>query len=265
MNNNLPIGIFDSGLGGLTVLKALQQAMPQESYIYFGDTAHVPYGNKSQEVVTKYTLKICHFLKSKNVKLIIVACNTASSLSIAILKSELSIPIIDVITPMKNIVQLNKKINTIGVIGTHNTITSKAYDHAILSVNSNIKIYSVACPLFVPIIEEGLANDEVAHIMVKKYLQPLIEYKIQILILGCTHYPIIKKTMTKIIPHTISIIDSAEETASYINHYLKQNQLHTLTNPDPLICYVSDYSMHFEQFAKAYLQLSNFQLQTIQL
>ncbi len=265
MNNKLPIGIFDSGLGGLTVLKALMQAMPTESYVYFGDTAHVPYGNKSKAVIIKYVLKICQFLKKKNVKLIIVACNTASSLSIKILKTEFSIPIIDVITPMKYFIQSNKKINKIGVIGTHNTITSKAYNTTILSINSQIKIYSVACPLFVPIIEEGLANDEIAHIMVKKYLKPLIEYKIQILVLGCTHYPIIKNTIFKTIPNTISIIDSAEATASYVKNYLRYNQLSVVTDSHSLICYISDESSHFDQFAKEYLQIPNLQLQTIQL
>jgi glutamate racemase len=265
MSNKLSIGIFDSGLGGLTVLKALMTAMPNESYIYFGDTAHVPYGNKSKETVTNYALQICQFLKKKNVKLIIVACNTATSLSIKTLKSQLTIPIIDVITPIQHILKSNKQIKTIGIIGTYNTVVSKAYNNTILSVNSKINIYATPCPLFVPIIEEGLANHQIAYLMVKKYLAPLIAQNIQMLILGCTHYPIIKNTIVKSIPQTISIVDSAEATTNYVQDYLLSNNLQSGSKSSSLILYISDYSIHFEQFAKEYLQLSNLQLQTIQL
>ncbi|MBG98606.1 glutamate racemase [bacterium] len=265
MNNQSPIGIFDSGIGGLTVLKSLMQKMPKETYIYFGDTAHVPYGNKSKEVVIKYSLKICNFLVAKKVKLIIVACNTSSSLAITILKTKLSIPIIDVINPMKFYIQSNKHLNKIGIIGTHNTISSNAYNQVILSVNDKITIYSTACPLFVPIIEEGLENHEIAYIMVKKYLEPLIRQNIQILILGCTHYPIIKNTIMKTIPNNIYIIDSAENTANYVLNYLQKNDMLAETIIKELVCYVSDESRHFEQFAKEYLQLPNLRLKTIQI
>ena len=265
MKNNLPIGIFDSGLGGLTVLKALQEALPEESYLYFGDTAHVPYGNKSQAAIINYTTKIITFLEEKKVKLIIIACNTASSLAIKTLQKHTQIPIIDVITPTKKIIQNMLPINKIGIIGTHNTIVSSAYNKVISRINNKIKIYSIACPLFVPIIEEGLHNHEIAHIMSNAYLAPLIKNKIELLILGCTHYPIIKPTILSKFSTPINIIDSAQETALFVKDFLYSNKLQTRNKNKFIKCFISDPSIHFEKFAKTLLKKPALNIETVKL
>ena len=253
MKNNLPIGIFDSGLGGLTVLKALQQILPNESFLYIGDTAHVPYGNKSKEAVTKYSEKITQFLIDNKVKLIIVACNTASSVAIKHLQANFSIPIIDVITPLGEVLKDYKhnQIKAIGVIGTYNTINSKAYDKIILQYNNTLSIISKACPLFVPIIEEGLQNHTIAKNACKKYLSDFNNQKIDFLILGCTHYPIMAATIQKTLNKDITIIDSAKTTAEYIENYLMHhNLMNKQIEKNKTVIMVTDKTLRFKQFAQ---------------
>ena len=172
-SNNYPIGVFDSGLGGLTVLKALKKELPNESFIYFGDTAHVPYGNKSKTSILHYSNKIIQFLQRQNVKLIIVACNTVSSTVLKQLIEEAKVPVLDVITPIFYLMKQVQDISNIGIIGTRNTIQSKAYQKIILASNVNINIYTQECPLFVPLIEEGLQNHQVAQLIASEYLEPL--------------------------------------------------------------------------------------------
>ena len=194
MNKNRPIGVFDSGLGGLTVLKALQKKLPGESFIYIGDTAHVPYGNKSETSIINYATTLSAFLVDMyKVKMIIIACNTASAIAVKPLKGHFKAPVLDVITPMKNFLLQYQNIQRIGVIGTYNTIQSKSYDKLLLTINADLQIFSQTCPLFVPIIEEGLETHQIAKLISKEYLDPLIQQNIQALILGCTHYPIMKK------------------------------------------------------------------------
>ena len=196
MNKNLPIGVFDSGLGGLTVLKALQKKLPNESFIYIGDTAHVPYGNKSKSSIIHYSTTLSNFLiNTYNVKMIIVACNTASAIAITTLQNLFPIPVLDVINPMTKILSKHKTLQRIGIIGTYNTIQSKSYNKLLRNINPKLQISSQACPLFVPIIEEGLENHPIAKLMIHDYLSPLIGNDIEALILGCTHYPILKKTI----------------------------------------------------------------------
>ena len=201
---NQPIGIFDSGLGGLTVLKELKKQMPQEKFIYFGDTAHVPYGNKSPETIKKYCKEITNFLLTKNIKLIIVACNTASSTALkTIKKNAKTTPVIDVISASLQTIKTLQNIKKIGIIGTETTINSKSYYKQIKKENPKIEIISQACPLFVPIIEEGLFNHTIADKAAKMYLKKINNKQINALILGCTHYPIIKKTIKKNISNNI--------------------------------------------------------------
>ena len=249
MNNNLPIGIFDSGLGGLTVLKSLKKLLPQESFIYIGDTAHVPYGNKSPSAIINYSIDIATYLDQQPVKLIIIACNTASSIAKKRLSLKLSTHIIDVITPIQKLLAEHSTINKIGIIGTHNTIKSRAYEEAIYITQPKIKIYSNACPLFVPIIEEGLYNHKIAHIIAQEYLKPLIKQKIQALILGCTHYPIMKSTILEILPKDILLFDSAEVTAHFVREFLKNNQMLCKTKGATLKILSTDQSVYFEKFA----------------
>jgi len=246
------IGIFDSGLGGLTVMKQLIHHLPNESFIFFGDTAHVPYGNKSPASIKEFTTAIIKFLNSHSVKLIIVACNTASAVAIKEMQRQSQVPIVGVINPLKSYLQANPQYLRIAVIGTQNTVKSKAYDHLIENTNSEITIFSKACPLFVPIIEEGLENHQIAKITAKEYLNDLIKHNIDLLILGCTHYPIIKNTIKKIIPENITIIDSATLATDSVISYLKTNKL--LNNTARQInIYVSDEPKQFQKQTEKYL------------
>ena len=252
MNNN-PIGIFDSGLGGMTVLKKLIKIMPNESFIFFGDTAHVPYGNKSIESIQKFSIEIVEFLQTHSVKLIVVACNTASAVAIEAMQQKVSVPIIGVITPIAQYLNSNSEYMKVGIIGTQNTINSNAYNKVIANFNSEIEITSQACPLFVPIIEEGLENHKIATMIVKEYLSIFIKDKIDLLILGCTHYPIIQPIIQTFLPHTIQITDSASIVSEEVLKYLKDNHLLNSDNHGEVKVFVSDEPQQFAKHASKYL------------
>ena len=246
-NNNAPIGIFDSGFGGLTVMSAVTKLMPKENIIYFGDTAHVPYGSKSKDVVTNFTLKISKFLVKNNVKLIVVACNTASAFSLNTLKKNIKIPIIGVIKAGSKMAALNTKNNKVAVIGTEGTIKSNAYANEIKKINKKIKVFSQACPLFVPLVEEGWFNSSITDDVIKFYLKDITNKKVDTLILGCTHYPLIKKSIQKNIGDKIKIIDSATAVAYEVKDLLNKNNLY---NNSPVngkySFYVSDSPKKFK-------------------
>lgn len=265
-NNNRRIGIFDSGLGGLTVLKQLQQKMPQERFIYFGDTAHVPYGNKSVETITKHCIKIINFLNSENVKLIIVACNTASSSALSFIKSATQTPMIDVITPAIYDISHLPNIKNIGIIGTDTTIKSNEYQKKINKINKNINVYSQACPLLVPIIEEGLFKHNIAQLTAEMYLKKM-KNKIDALVLGCTHYPIMIQTIKKVINKNIYILDSALSTANYVNRYMEENKLmnNSKNNSSSNLYYVSDKVVRFNEITNLFLQQNIKNIQKIKL
>ena len=246
--DNRPIGIFDSGLGGMTVLKELVHLMPKESFVFFGDTAHVPYGNKSPESIEKFSISIIKFLKTHSVKLIVVACNTASAVVLNKIKKDVDIPIIGVIEPIKFYLQNNKTPQSVGIIGTENTINSRAYDKIILSFSNKIKIYSKSCPLFVPIIEEGLESHKITEIIAREYLQTMINKKINLLILGCTHYPIIKNIIQDILTSNVTIVDSANLVANYVESFLKNNDI-VSDNNSKIKIYVSDQPLQFQEQA----------------
>ena len=255
MKLSQPIGIFDSGLGGLTVLKELKKLLPNESFVYIGDTAHVPYGNKSNGSIVKYSKKLTSFLvEQHNVKLVIIACNTASSIVINDLNKSFSVPFIDVISPLKPYLlnPNNKLLQNIGIIGTYNTIRSNAYNKFLKDVNVNFKIFSKACPLFVPIIEEGLINHKISKIMIAEYLDPLIKNQIHALILGCTHYPILLNQISSYLSQNIKIINSAYVVASYTREYLNKNVEHNQALSSTKL-YLTDESQHFNIFATKFL------------
>ena len=265
MNKNLPIGVFDSGLGGLTVLKALQKKLPNESFIYIGDTAHVPYGNKSKSSIINYATTLSTLLiNTYDVKMIIVACNTASAIAIPTLQNLFSVPILDVINPMKRLLSEHKTLQRIGIIGTYNTIQSKSYNKLLLNINPELQILSQACPLFVPIIEEGLEKHPIAELMIHEYISPLIANNIEALILGCTHYPILKKTIHSLIPKEIDIIDSSEILSSYAKHYLNQHKLINISSTVSTKLLATDESSHFNQFASKILNNNFCSISTIQ-
>ncbi len=219
------IGIFDSGVGGLTVLKEVMKALPQEDTIYLGDTARVPYGTKSPETVTRYSMEITSYLVNRDIKLLVVACNTASALSLDELRKCFSIPIVGVIEPGARRAASTTKTGKIGVIGTEATIRSSAYTKAIKRINPEIEVINRACPLFVPLAEEGWVDNEVARLTAETYLSGLRNEGVDTLVLGCTHYPILKDTISRIMGTGVHLVDSAEETARTVTSILRKSGL----------------------------------------
>ncbi len=245
------IGIFDSGVGGLTVAKAIMEKIPGYDIIYFGDTAHTPYGTKSPETVMGYTVNNIEFLLSQGASVIVIACNTASSIATADVLERFDVPIFEVITPaVKLAVSASEKFR-FGVIGTRATITSGIYEKKIREIQPAAKIYSIACPLLVPLVEEGWLNKPEAAMIVKKYLHPLKTRRIDTLILGCTHYPLLKKVIQRKAGKQVHLIDSSTSVAGDIKAYLEK---HTevdrpLGKNGKLTLFVSDITEQFEKIA----------------
>ncbi|HIC38896.1 MAG TPA: glutamate racemase [Candidatus Marinimicrobia bacterium] len=259
-----PIGVFDSGLGGLTVVKALRNILPNESIVYFGDTARVPYGNKSQELIQEYSREITHFLIKNDAKLIVVACNTASALALNELQSNTSIPVIGVIDPGADEAVKATNNNNIGIIGTVATISSKAYEIALIRINKDIQAISHACPLLVPLAEEGWLGGDVVNAIVKHYISPLNDKKIDTLILGCTHYPLLKDVISKQVSNGTVLIDSAAAVARAIKvKLLEINQLNNCNELGTLSCFVTDIPMRFELVGQRFLGAPMDHVQTV--
>jgi len=251
---NAPIGVFDSGIGGLTVAKELIKSLPGEDIIYLGDTARVPYGIKSGRTVIAYSHSNTEFLMSKGIKLLVVACNTASSVSLPSLNSQFDIPVIGVIEPGARKAVSLTKTGKIGVIGTPSTINSSAYKKAIGKINPAIEVFSKACPLFVPLADEGWTEGEIIERIAEQYLIPIKETGIDVLVLGCTHYPLLKPTIQKIMGDQITLVDSAEETASQIKDLLnEENLLNENTSESKREFYLTDVSDTFLSVAGRFL------------
>lgn len=246
MNNKvsgLPIGIFDSGIGGLTVAREIFKQLPCESVIYFGDTAHLPYGTKSKAAVKLFSSQILGFLLSKKVKMIVVACNTASALAIPDLKKKIKVPIITVLEPgVKKALEMTRN-KRIGVIGTTGTINSRAYQKLLIRGNNRIKIFSKDCPLFVPLVEEGWANSSNVGIIkqvAQVYLKEMKKSGIDTLILGCTHYPLIKDSIGEVMGSKVKLIDSGSIVAKHVSEYLLRENLESRNKKPVYTFYVSD-------------------------
>lgn len=251
--DNRPIGIFDSGIGGLTVVREVMEHLPNEEIIYFGDTARLPYGSKSKEIVTKFSKEITTFLLSKNVKAIIIACNTASSNSYRELIAEFDIPIIEVVAPAVQECLRTTLNNVVGVIGTEATIRSKAYETEIKKQNPDIDVYSRSCPLFVHLAEEGWTDNTVAHITTEIYLQQLIDMGIDTLILGCTHYPLLENSIKRV-TGDIKIINPAYAIALKMKDFLTENDMLTAKDQPPIHhFYVSDNTEKFNKMCNLIL------------
>ncbi len=253
-NKTSPIGIFDSGIGGLTVAKRIIAMLPNENIVYFGDSARVPYGSKSNETVIEYSLQDAQFLISKNVKLIIVACNTASSIAINKLKERFTIPIIGMIEPGTQLALKSTKNGRIGVIGTDATINNKAYSSELNRIENNLEIIEKPCPLFVPIAEEGWLDHEATKLIAKEYLQDLIDFGVDTVILGCTHYPLLSGVIQEVMGEDVTLIDSGMAASLEVEDYLNgrgvrndSNQLGTLE------FYVSDLPAKFKAVAERFL------------
>ena len=246
-----PIGIFDSGVGGLTIAAEVMKALPNEAIIYFGDTARVPYGSKSKETVTRYSRQMVSFLRASGVKAIVAACNTVCSNSLDVLLEEVDIPIIDVLNPgVLSCLDMTKN-NVVGVIGTEGTIRSGAYERALKAASPGITVYSKACPLFVPLAEEGWTSNSVANITTEIYLQELIDKEIDSLLLGCTHYPLLYDCIARV-TGGINIINSAVAVAGSLKEFLSENKMLSGSKKKPNHAfYVSDDTVKFKRTCKA--------------
>jgi glutamate racemase len=245
--DNRAIGIFDSGLGGLTIFKEVRRILPKENIIYFGDTAHVPYGSKSKETVTKYSLNIARFLGDKNIKLILIACNTASALALPAVRKQAKVPVLGVIAPGAKGAAKATKNKKIIVLGTEATVNSKAYVKQLSKINKKIKVTQFACPLFVPLIEEGFLKDNVTDLVIEKYLAPVKKLKADTIILGCTHYPVIKESISNFLGKGVTLIDSAEEIAKEAKELMAEKNMLKKTGPAKVQIYASDSPARFSK------------------
>jgi glutamate racemase len=253
-DRNSPIGIFDSGLGGLTVAREIFQLLPSEDVVYFGDVGRSPYGPRSKEIITQFSRQDTNFLIEQEVKIIIAACNTASSIALEFLQKEYSLQILGVIEPgAVSAVQATRN-GKIGVIGTMGTIHSNAYAKAIEAIDPKIKVFSMACPLFVPLVEEGYIDKEATFLIAEDYVSPLKTTGVDTLILGCTHYPLLKPVIRKVLGDKVSLIDSATETSRVVyQHLLKTDALNPKRSEGERKFYVSDVPEQFAQMARHFL------------
>ena len=250
---NSPIGVFDSGLGGLTVLKSLEKILPHESFIYFGDTAHVPYGTKSAETVTQYSRHILEFFLKHKTKAVVIACNTASAVAFRRLQRDYDIPLFDVVSPSVEYSINITKTRKIGVIGTYSTIHSKDYTEMFKKLGSNCKIYEIPCPLFVPIIEEGWSDSAVAKDITEIYLRDFVNSNIDTLILGCTHYPIMANTIQSVLSNNIQLVYSGETVGHRLLEFLLNNNCETSSGSPSVKFFVSDFPQKFDELGSGFL------------
>ena len=250
-----PIGVFDSGIGGLSVLKHLVRQLPHERFVYLGDTARVPYGNKSAETIKTYARQCAAFLLQHDVKLIVVACNTASALALDVLRRELSIPVIGVIEPASRAAAAATTNGNIGVIGTRATIASDSYPRAISeSATQRVLVQSQPCPLFVPLVEEGWLDEVATRMIASEYLRPLIANHIDTLVLGCTHYPLLMPMLTAMMPG-VRLIDCGEWTAREAHGILADvGGLGPDDRASTTLFYVTDHTPTFQVLAQQFLE-----------
>lgn len=260
LHPDMPIGVFDSGIGGLTVAREIMRQMPNERIVYFGDTARVPYGSKSRETVTRYSRQIVRFLLEQRVKAIAVACNTASAYALPEIEKECPVPVIGVIRPgAKTAVECTKN-GRIGVIGTKATISSGTYTEYIREIMPQAEVFGQPCPLFVPLVEEGLWEDPVTDEIARRYLASLLDSRIDTLIMGCTHYPLIRKTIGRAAGEGVTLINPAYETAMELRSLLQSESLlstnrQKLGSGEPQYrFYVSDMAGQFRQFANSIIK-----------
>ena len=256
--DNRPIGVFDSGLGGLTVLREMMKHCPNEKLVYFGDCGRIPYGTKSKETVQKYTLQDINFLLSKNVKAIVIACNTASAYGYELAKQSIDHPVFEVVSPGARAAVRETKTGRIGVIGTAGTISTGVYEKAIRSEAGEwqVEIFSKACPMFVPLVEEGWWSNEIALKIIEEYLLPLKALEIDTLVLGCTHYPILEPLISKVMGTSVRLVSSGVEIAGQIAEFCAVNDIHSdskFESPDNCEYFTSDSTERFSEFGEAFL------------
>ncbi len=248
-----PIGVFDSGVGGLTVVKELIHQLPGEDIIYFGDTARVPYGIKSKETVIRFSIESILFLLKQDVKLICVACNTVSSLALPVIKNHFRVPIVGVISPAVREAVYATQNKRIGVIGTRGTVKSRAYENEIRQLDPEVKVVTAACPLFVPFVEEGWFNGNAVLEVARTYLKPLKEAKVDTVILGCTHYPLLKPVIKQVLGSRVSLIDSAKQVGMEVKKILGNEGILNTSGKGKHRFFVSDNPEWFSGLAKSFL------------
>jgi len=249
------IGVFDSGIGGLTVVNELMMRLPNEEIVYLGDTARLPYGTKSPETVLRFLRENLAFLKRKNVKMIVVACNTASSVALPKLLEEEDLPLVGVLLPGARAAARTTRTKRVAVIGTTATIRSGAYEDALWELEPAIKLWSRACPLFVPLVEEGWHEDEITVLTAKRYLDPMADFDADTLVLGCTHYPVIKEVISRVVGEKITLVDSAHETAAEVERVLAKHALRSVVDrPGRITVYVTDIPYLFKEVGERFLR-----------
>lgn len=250
----LPIGVFDSGVGGLTVVRALRQQLPREHILYFGDTARVPYGIKSPDTVRQYAAQITDFLLERRIKLLIIACNTVAAVAADAVRERASVPVLDVIEAGAEAALATTRNNQIGIIGTLTTVNSGAYHQAIMARRAATQVYSQACPLLVPLVEEGWLDHRVTLLTAQEYLTPLLATNIDTLVLGCTHYPLLRGLLQTVVGEHIQLVDSAENTARLTAKRLAADGLLNLGPPPAqLACFVTDVPQRFQFIGEQFL------------
>jgi glutamate racemase len=252
--NARPLGVFDSGIGGLTVVRALIERLPHENIVYFGDTARVPYGSKSPRVVREYAEQAIEFLTERQIKMAVIACNTVSAVAIDVVQKRAGVPVVGVIIPGALAAVASSRNKRIGVIGTFATVSSNAYGNAIRQMDNSVKVFARSCPLFVPLAEEGWTEHKATALIAKEYLFPLTLEKIDTLILGCTHYPILRQAIAAAVGPTVGLIDSGASAAEEVARVLRERDLCN-TSPDRanLKFYVSDLPAKFSEIGERFL------------
>ena len=257
MDKNAPIGVFDSGVGGLTVAREIMRQIPNEHIVYFGDTARVPYGSKSKDNIIKFSRQIIRFLQTENVKAIVIACNTASALALDEMQQEFDLPILGVVKPGAKVAVETTVNKRIGLIGTEANIRSGVYTRYIKSLDDEAKVFEKACPLFVPLVEEGWLHDDITLQVASRYLEELKEKDIDTLIMGCTHYPLIRSTIRKVMGDKVNLVNPAYETAIELKNLLERDNLANKCDVDSPSSmyrfYVSDAEEKFKLFANSIL------------
>ncbi len=253
MSCSAPIGVFDSGIGGLTVAREIMRQIPEEKIIYFGDTARVPYGSKSKQTIITYSRQIVKFLQTKDVKAIVIACNTASAFALETVAKEVSIPVIGVVKPGAKVAAQTTVNGNIGIIGTEGTINSGIYNSYLSRIKPEVKVYGKACPLFVPLVEEGWLTDPITVEVAGRYINSLMDYDIDTLVLGCTHYPLIRNIIGSIVGEKVKLVNPAFETAIELKRVLMSKGLESKELVGDHKFYVSDGAEKFKKFANTIL------------
>lgn len=266
MTSSSPIGVFDSGIGGLSVIKALREQLPNEDVIYLGDTARVPYGTKTAQTVTRFSFQDSRFLLERNVKMVVVACNTASALAINALRSSLDVPVLGVVEPGAHAAVAASTTGVIGVIGTEATINSGCYERAIFAELPGATVVSRACPLFVPLVEEGWLDDPVTYQVAERYLADFRERTVDVLILGCTHYPLLAKVVADVLGPGTAIVDSASSVSQAVELLLEEKGLiNPSQKPGRCEFYVTDLPAKVSKIGKMFLGVKDLSIELVQL